>query len=98
MNTKSNVPELIIIPNQGNDEPDLSLALYMRRKPDFYLYNIVFPTFIIILCAFGTSIVPLENFSDRTSITLTLLLTIVAFKFISISWIPSIPYLTLLDK
>lgn len=83
---------------QAEDEPDLSIALYVRRKPEFYLYNIVFPTFIIILCSFGTALVPVDDFSSRTSITLTLLLTVVAFKFISISWLPNIPYLTMLDK
>ncbi len=41
--------------------------------------------------------VPPDEFADRMSITMTLLLTSVAFKLVTSEWVPKIAYQTLLD-
>ena len=60
--------------------------------------NVVFISCLIILCACSTVGVAPEEFSDRMSITMTLLLTSVAFKLVTTEWVPRIAYQTLLDK
>jgi hypothetical protein len=54
--------------------------------------------FYVVLAAFSAVGVPFKQFSNRMSITMTLLLTIVAFKFVVGTYVPPTPYLTLLDK
>ena len=64
----------------------------------FFLTNIVVIMFVLVLAAFSVVGVPYEDLSDRMSTTMTLMLTIVAFKFVISGYIPPTPYLTLLDK
>lgn len=76
------------------------LKVVLRRNPGYYLTNVVLLCYILVQGAFTTVAVPndREHVSDRMSITLTILLTIVAFKFVVLSIVPPSSYSTLLDK
>ena len=76
----------------------LVTSTYITRVPDFYMNNVVFISCLITLCACSTVGVNPEDFADRMSITMTLLLTSVAFKLVTTEWVPRIAYQTLLDK
>ena len=76
----------------------IELRAYMTRQPEFYIYNVVLTTFLIVMCNMSVVTIPIEDFTDRMSITMTLLLTMVAFKFVLVNWVPVVPYLTYLDK
>ena len=77
---------------------NIALIVYMTRVPDFYIYNVVLTSFLIVFCSLSVVTVPIDNFADRMSITMTMLLTTVAFRFVVVSWVPVVPYLTYLDK
>jgi len=79
-------------------DSDVTIDMHLTRDPTYYLWNIVVVVFMLVLAAFSVVGVPHNELADRMSITMTLLLTIVAFKFVMQSYVPPTPYLTLLDK
>jgi len=66
----------------GSDHSHFSCQLRLTRVPTYYLWNIVVVVFVLVLSAFSVVGIPHEEYADRTSITMTLLLTVVAFKFV----------------
>eukprot|EP00002_Diphylleia_rotans_P005451 TRINITY_DN14593_c0_g1_i1.p1 TRINITY_DN14593_c0_g1~~TRINITY_DN14593_c0_g1_i1.p1 ORF type:complete len:379 (-),score=81.43 TRINITY_DN14593_c0_g1_i1:192-1304(-) len=83
-----------------SDENEVSfyIKIFATRRADFYIYNICAVVFLIVLCAATVQAIDVHDFPDRMSVTITLLLTAVAFKFVTNSYIPQVSYLTLLDK
>jgi hypothetical protein len=69
----------------------------VSRDTSFYVWNVFLILFILgTLC--GTAFVtPVDEFSTRMSIGLTLLLTTVAFKYSISQTLPKVAYLTTLD-
>ena len=61
-------------------------------------FHILFPQFLIDILSFCSYSVDISSPSDRLSVTLTLLLTAVAFKFVVSQSLPTISYLTLLVR
>lgn len=80
------------------DKDDLLVSCFVTRNPEFYLYNVVGTSFLIVLCSFTVTAFDVDDFASRMATLITLLLTIIAFKFVINSWVPQLPYLTLLDK
>ncbi|XP_066292111.1 glycine receptor subunit alpha-4-like isoform X1 [Branchiostoma lanceolatum] len=75
-----------------------NITAHVQRKMGFYVWNIAFIMFLIMALSFTAFSVPPNEPADRLSVTLTLLLTSVAFKFVVTQSLPTISYLTLLDK
>lgn len=75
----------------------VTARFYVSRNPDYYLYSIVFVTFLIGL--FNLVIVAMDqaDIAARVSFTLTLMLTTVAFKFVTMGFVPPTAYQTMLD-
>jgi hypothetical protein len=69
----------------------------VERKSAYYFFNVAVIVFMLVLMAATTVAIDIENFNDRSSITLTLLLTLVAFKITVSSQIPFVNYQTYLD-
>lgn len=70
-----------------------------ERKTDYYLSNILLPYFFIGLVSFGVYSIPLaEDPSSRINFMITIILTAIAFKFVTSGLVPKTSYLTLLDK
>ena len=65
---------------------------------DYYLWNIAFYDFMLVLISLTVLLVPPEEFADRMAMSLTLLLTAVAFKQVVSTHLPAISYQTLLDQ
>lgn len=84
--------------SSANDYPLYHIKCHVKRKNGYYLWNIVMIIFLISLLSFCSFSVEISSPSDRLSVTLTLLLTAVAFKFVVSQSLPTISYLTLLDK
>ena len=77
--------------------PVLRIALTARRKPLYFFWNIMLPMALIEALAYGSFAVPREDVADRLSVSLTMVLTAVAFKQIIAAELPNVSYLTLLD-
>ena len=78
--------------------PGLRFVLCVHRRPGYYIVNVVVPTgLIVLLCACQFQIAA-EDVAERMSVSLTLLLTTIAFKLVTSSMMPAVAYLTLLDR
>eukprot|EP00045_Choanoeca_perplexa_P001820 m.21906 g.21906 ORF g.21906 m.21906 type:complete len:359 (+) comp11178_c0_seq1:230-1306(+) len=78
-------------------ETDISVDCGIERLCEFYVYNVAGFLFILTLAVNVTAVVPLEDIADRFSIAMTLMLAVVAFKFVIVSMIPPTSYITVLD-
>ena len=52
------------------------------------MFNFVFVIYVIVFACVTSSAIPVSDFGGRASVTLVLLLTLVAFKFVMASLIP----------
>ena len=75
----------------------LSIDVPMRRKPGYYLWNIVLIQALISAISLSTSLIEVSDFAGRMENILTVLLSTVAFKFIIAEALPNINYETKLD-
>ena len=90
-----------LLPDLEVDRSDgvkMSIKLVMQRAPSFYLWNVCFVNFLIVLVSFSVVGIPNGDLADRLSVTLTCMLTSVAFKFVIMQSLPIASYLTFLDK
>jgi hypothetical protein len=69
----------------------------MLREPMAGFWSLLFPAFSVGALAFVSYAFAPDDLSSRSQVLLTLVLTIVAFKFVIASKVPSIPYLTIVD-
>jgi hypothetical protein len=82
----------------GTIFPCLNISLLATRRPEFYLWNIEVPMFVLTSLIGLTWAIAPEEVGDRISVSLTLVLTAVAYKLTVAQSIPQVAYLTLLDK
>lgn len=82
--------------------PRCTFTVYLERKTGYYTSNVILPMTIITLLSPLSCTVDEDGASmgtaDRLSVTLTLLLTAVAYKFVVASSLPTVSYITLLDR
>jgi hypothetical protein len=83
--------------NKSVVDSEVTIIIELSRIPWFYLWNIVLVIFVLVFSSFCVVGVPINELADRMSITMTISLTIVAFKFVITGMVPPTPYLTLLD-
>lgn len=84
--------------SQADVQSMLSITLGISRRPNYYLTNFVFVIFIIVQAGCSFIAIPYNDFGARSSLILTLLLTIIAFKFVMASYLPVVSYQTYLDR
>merc|ERR1719384_99722 len=75
----------------------LSIRLRVNRMPAYYFGNIIFPNFLIVAGCFSAFVIPRSDIADRLSVTVTLMLAAVAFRFIVSTMLPKVSYLTVMD-
>ncbi|XP_033625235.1 uncharacterized protein LOC117288467 [Asterias rubens] len=100
------IPAVSAAPIKGNREessshrvyPVYHISMYAKRKGLYYFWNLTLVLMLIISLSFASFAVAADQPEDRLSVTLTLLLTAVAFKYVAAQSLPPISYLTLLDK
>merc|ERR1712146_507186 len=72
--------------------------MVVERKCTFYVMILLVPLFLVATLGFGSFAVPAEEVADRLSVTLALLLTVVAFKLTTSELTPQVAYVHLLDS
>ena len=77
--------------------PQLVISLSVDRLASYWLLNVVLPMAIITGCSFASYVVPTSDLADRCSITLTMLLAQVAYKYLVAEKLPTIGYATIID-
>jgi hypothetical protein len=79
------------------DKPVFRAHLVVRRKHFYYSFNVIGMMGAITTLGFTTAAQPPAEFADRCTVTLTLLLTAVAFKLVIADSLPKVAYVTKLD-
>jgi hypothetical protein len=74
------------------------LEIGIARKPGFYLWKVFLPLVLIVALSWSVFWMTDERFSNRSRISATGVLTIVAYQFAFAKDLPRIGYLTLLDQ
>lgn len=73
----------------------VEFEIYAKRLTGYYLWQVLFPLFIIIMASFA--IFWIKDFGTQIGIGFTLMLTVVAFNFYSASILPELPYQTFIE-
>lgn len=87
-------------PDEDNEKDKFVKPTFIaciERKTQYYLLNLVLPTFCIGGCSLTALLPSLGNYEDRLSVTTTMLLTGAAFKIATATYLPKINYATRMD-
>ena len=74
------------------------LNIPVRRLSGYYFYNVFGTAFMLTSLQAAGFALPRESLEGRLAIMMTLVLTQLAFKFAIMDRLPSIPYLSIMDK
>jgi hypothetical protein len=75
----------------------LNIDVHIRRRSLFWLLNVWFPICTFTGLSFCSFVVEVTNVTARLAITLTILLTLVAYRFAMMNTLPRISYLNWMD-
>ena len=76
--------------------PFIDIQMRVRRRPWNWFFNVVFPLFILQGSLVTTYAID-TGLADRAGVTITLLLAIIAFRYVVTEKLPQISYATLID-
>jgi len=77
--------------------PRVFFQFTLYRHPNTYICTSVIPLFLLNLCAIAVLFIPRDDFSDRMSAIVTLLLALFAFFPVIRNDLPKVAYLTTLE-
>mmetsp|Transcript_9762 Transcript_9762/g.31320 ORF Transcript_9762/g.31320 Transcript_9762/m.31320 type:complete len:450 (+) Transcript_9762:168-1517(+) len=84
--------------NRGHKIQVLRTSIKVKRKPTHYRQAIYFPVGIITAMEIGSYFFPPEAFEQRFSVTITLMLTLAAYKNTVTQYLPRLEKLTKCDR
>jgi hypothetical protein len=77
--------------------PEAHFEIVVRRKYAFYLWKIFLPLLLMVMLSWTVYWIDTRDLSSQVQISITTILTVIAFAFsISLS-LPKVPYLTFID-
>lgn len=76
----------------------LHIIVLVERESDWHVRMIMWPIFLINVCALSVYAFPLEDLAGRMETSIALLLTNVATRFTTSDYMPKVPYRTLCDE
>jgi hypothetical protein len=76
----------------------LDINMNVTRKIGFYVLNVIIPVFLLVNLSFASFFIDAMELTDRLTVTLTILLTLVALKYVIVQYLPTTSYVTYLDK
>ena len=96
-------PELDIVPGEygvveDRKFPALQMIVLVGRRPTFYAWNLALPMCLFVPMCLLTFCVKRDNIGERLGVSLAIVLTAIAHKYSMTSLVPSVSYLTFLDK
>ena len=77
--------------------PQLVLTLFMRRKPQYFMYTIVLPTLVLCLLLIATFLLPCDH-GDKVGIGLTVFLSLYVLQLAVAENIPESNSIPLISK
>lgn len=83
---------------QETNKSKLCFKCFCRRKSKYYFLNAFFLIFIVTLTSFNIFSIDCKTQTSRISMAISLLLTSISFKWVYNRSLPTVNYLTSLDK
>ncbi len=87
-----------LITNFGFPIQALEITYILRRDPVFYIWKVVIPIVLVVLMSWSVFWINPTNISAQLTVSVTAILTLIAFQFSVAQLMPPLPYLTKLDK
>lgn len=91
------VAQLQAIATTGKSISELEIDLVVRRRYRYYLWKVFLPLLAMVAIAYSAFWIKTSDYYTQISITLTAILTEIAFLFAISSSLPKVPYLTFID-
>jgi hypothetical protein len=85
-------------PRDARSYSRFAFELGIERKSVFYLWKVILPLLLLVVLSWSVFWMSDEPLARRTGVTLTTLLTVVAYQFIVSEALPRLAYLTHLDS
>lgn len=82
-------------PHEKDPQPPFKIRFRVERRPGFYVGQIIIPMLLITVCCFAS--LTMDEVADRLSVSITMLLAIVAYRYVLSAVLPPIQYLTWMD-
>jgi hypothetical protein len=82
----------------GHTYPALQVSLFVERHLGYWLWNVALPLYILSSCSFLSFAINRADFAGRVGVCMTVMLTVIAFKYSTADKLPRISYLTWVDK
>lgn len=89
--------ERVVRPRQHVTKSQLVMSIEIERYAGFYVWKVILPLILIVAISWSVFWMHDETFAGRTRVSITGVLTVVAYQFVLADSLPKIPYLTLLD-
>jgi hypothetical protein len=74
-----------------------TMEINVIRRPEFFIWKVMLPLMLLVVLSWSVFWTLEEPLPDRLTISLTGLLTVVAYQFVLRDSLPHIPYLTFMD-
>jgi hypothetical protein len=81
----------------GNDISELEIDVVVQRRFWYYIWKVFLPLLAMVSIAYSAFWIKTSDYYTQISITLTAILTEIAFLFAISSNLPKVPYLTFID-
>jgi hypothetical protein len=81
----------------GKQIPELEIDLQVKRKSRYYIWKVFLPLIVMVAIAYSAFWIKIGDYYTQISITLTAILTEIAFLFAISSSLPKVPSLTFID-
>jgi len=85
------------IAETGRSISELEIDLLVQRRYRYYLWKVFFPLLAMVAIAYSAFWIRITDYYTQISITLTAILTEIAFLFAISTSLPKVPYLTFID-
>lgn len=73
------------------------MEIYVERHPGFYVWKVMLPAAILVVVSFTVFLMKVENLADRMSVSLCVMLAVIAFQLIISQDLPRAFYFTFVD-
>jgi len=88
--------EYKFLPNIPADE-GMVLEINAKRFLLFYIFKFLVPLFLIVFMSWIVFWIDPANYTSQISVSITSMLTLIAYQFLAVSSLPAVPYLTRMD-
>ena len=90
-------PERRAIGKSNRQIAELEINLLVKRRYRYYLWKVFLPLLLMVGIAYSAFWIKIDDYYTQISITLTAILTEIAFLFAISNSLPKVPYLTFID-